>query len=181
MYKIVTIPNDVLTTQVKPVEKIDARIKKIVKEMEKTLLAQVDPIGVGLAATQVGLSLSLFLMKPTLKAKIEAFINPKILALETKPALKTTRKKNRESFEGCLSIPKIWSPIVRPDRVHLEYQTLTGEIKQEWFTGFKAVIIQHEVDHLHGVLFTQRAVEQKAIVYEERDGELKKIKTIEVS
>jgi peptide deformylase len=79
-------------------------------------------------------------------------------------------------LEGCLSIPRIWGPVKRANRVLLEYQDLSGEKKTEWFTGFRATIVLHEVDHLQGVLFTQRAIEQNSALYEERDGELERMK-----
>lgn len=181
MLKIVTVPNDVLTSPSKPVESFDGSLQKLVRDMEEALNAQVDPQGVGLAAPQVGIGLTLFIMKPSLKGEITPIINPKILQIEEKKSV-TTRvkkdakgKKKRHHFEGCLSIPRIWAAVKRSKKLLLEYQTLTGEKKSEWFTGFKAVIIQHEVDHLNGVLFTQRALEQKNQLYEEVGGKLKKM------
>lgn len=177
MLKIVHIPNSVLTTPSKPVTKIDKKIKDLVFEMEETLLACVDPQGVGLAAPQVGINLQLFIIKPDEDSDTEVFINPKILEVEKKPhSAKATRSKQKnEQLAGCLSIPKIWSPVRRPEKILLEYQDLTGEKKTEWFTKFKAIIIQHEVDHLHGILFTQRSVEQNLPLYEEKNDELHKI------
>ena len=75
-------------------------------------------------------------------------------------------------LEGCLSIPRIWSPVNRHAKVHLEYTNLRGERKDKWFSGFDAVIIQHEMDHLHGILFTQRSLEQHMKLYEEKNGKL---------
>lgn len=175
--KIVQIPNPVLTTPVNPVEKIDNKIKQLVYDMEETLIACVDPQGVGLAAPQVGVSLALFIIRPEEDSDTEVFINPKIIEHETSNIKldKKAEKKRNEQLEGCLSIPKIWSPVRRPDKVLVEYQDLTGERHTEWVTGFKAVIIQHEVDHLNGILFTQRAVEQNIPLFEEKKDELKKI------
>ena len=88
--------------------------------------------------------------------------------------LTTTDKKNIK-LEGCLSIPHIWGPVTRNTKILLEYQDLTGEKHSEWFSGFTSVIIQHEMDHLQGVLFTQRVLEQKGRLYQEKDGKLEKI------
>lgn len=173
MLKIVHVPNPVLTTQAQTIEKIDGTIVKLVKEMEKTLNTQVDPEGVGLAAPQVGVSKALFIIKPDPTGPMEAFINPSILEL-----IEGKKKVKKDALEGCLSIPRIWSPVKRPQKVYLKYQTLEGKTVEKWFKGFEAVIIQHEVDHLNGILFTQRALEQNAQVYEEKDGELKKMKSI---
>ncbi len=183
MLKIVTAPNDILSLPAKPVINFDNSLKKLVKEMEKTLLAQKDPKGVGLAAPQVGESLAVFIMKAYPQSSLDVFINPKILSTytqakksENKPPKQSQKKtKQKKILEGCLSIPKIWSPIKRADKVLLQYQDLTGAVGQKWFSGFEAVIIQHEVDHLNGILFTQRALEQKIPLYEEKAGKLEKL------
>jgi peptide deformylase len=62
--------------------------------------------------------------------------------------------------------------VTRAKKVLLEYQDPTGRVRKKWFSGFRAVIVQHEIDHLAGVLFTQRAIAQKAPMYEEKDGKL---------
>lgn len=174
MLKIVLVPNSVLTSHVQPVTVFNSELLKLISEMKETLRAQIDPMGVGLAAPQVGKSIALFIMKPTRKADISVYINPKIL--EIKEIKKRSAKKSKKTpLEGCLSIPRIWGPVKRSKKLHLQYQTETGEQKQEWISGFEAVIIQHEIDHLHGVLFTQRALEQKTQLYEENDGKLHKM------
>lgn len=204
MLKIVTVPAAVLVQPTKSVKKIDDKIKKIVFEMEKILVAQDDPPGVGLAANQVGLDLSLFIIKENEKAKTKVFINPKIISkieldkirynqmksdksdsIQLYPILSNSIKKKRKKIklEGCLSIPRIWGPVKRADKVLLEYQDLTEaacpersrRIKRSWFSGFEAVIIQHEMDHLNGIVFTQRSLEQNRPIYEEKDGQLEKI------
>jgi peptide deformylase len=171
---IVKIPNKVLTTPTKSIKKIDAKILKLIADMEETLIVQTDPEGVGLAATQVGQGISLFIIKSSDHAKAMAFINPKILKIE-KSTQKKVEKEDKSSLEGCLSIDKIWSPIRRPQKVLVQYMNQQGELKEEWFEGFNAVIIQHEVDHLHGILFTQRALEQNKKIFKEIDGDLQPI------
>jgi len=182
MLKIVNAPNKILTSPARKVIKFDKKLAILVKEMKQTLTSQVDPQGVGLAAPQVGVDLALFIMKPYEKAKTEVMINPKIIeTFEVKPhSAPSSRgsvrgKKPTTKLEGCLSVPKIWSPLTRPQKVLLEYQDLEGTVKSEWFSGFEATIVQHEVDHLQGVLFTQRALEQNSGLFEEKEGELKKI------
>ena len=199
MLKIITAPNDILNQPVKPVKKIDERIKKLVNQMEKTLVAQTDPLGVGLAAPQVGEKLALFIIKPTKKAKTKVFINPKILKWEMGSGNldKNMRTEKNDShltvqnpvshlsphsskpksfkLEGCLSIPRIWGPVRRADKILVEFQDLTGKPQKRWFRGLSAIIIQHEIDHLNGVLFTQKTLEQKLPLYEEKEGKLEKI------
>jgi len=189
--KIITVPNNVLSFPTKPVVEIDNNIRKIVADMEKVLIAQDDPPGVGLAANQVGLGLSIFIIRPTEKAKTKVFINPKIVKIgqsqsksvksvtnstdSTDSTDSTKKKRKRVKLEGCLSIPRIWGPVKRTDRVLLNYQDQTGKKYLKWFTGFEATIIQHEIDHLNGVVFTQRSIEQKGQIYREEDEELVKI------
>ncbi len=174
---VVKIPNKVLTTQTKSVKSVDAKIKKLIADMEETLAAQTDPEGVGLAATQVGYSLSLFIMKPSKTAKARAFINPSIKEVIAKTQ-QVAEKKDKSSLEGCLSIDRIWSPIRRPQKVLVSYMNEEGVLKEEWFEGFDAVIVQHEVDHLQGILFTQRALEQNKRIFKEIDGELEEVQLL---
>ncbi len=171
---IVKVPAKVLTTPVKKIDKISAKIKKLVKDMEETLAAQTDPEGVGLAATQVGHGISLFIIRPDESKPSRAFINPHIIRIED-IAGTPTRNKKKTTLEGCLSVDRVWSPIMRPQKVLLAYQTLDGIHTEEWFEKFEAVIIQHEVDHLDGILFTQRALEQQKPIFEERNGELEEV------
>ena len=191
MLKIVHAPHPILTKGVREVKKIDKRIKDLVYDMEETLIAQLDPQGVGLAAPQIDEDLAIFIIKPTLKSKTLVFINPKIISQSQLNQLKPVKPVRTDStnltdstdstnnkdvkLEGCLSIPRIWGPVTRMARILLEYQDLTGKKYSEWFSGFKAVIIQHEMDHLQGVLFTQRVLEQKGKLYQEKEGELEKI------
>ncbi len=175
MYKLVQAPNNILNKQLKKVNKIDKSVKRIVSEMEETLISQVDPMGVGLAANQVGLDLAIFIMKPTPESQTEVIINPQILeVVEAKePEVVEVEEDGADvPLEGCLSIPRIWSPVTRAKKVLLSYENLRGEKKEKWFKGFKAVIVQHEVDHLNGILFTQRALEQGSRLYEEKNGKL---------
>ncbi len=159
--------------------------------METVLIAQDDPPGVGLAANQVGVGLSIFIIRPTQKSKIKVFINPKIIKtvlLEDSLPRRVSRKKKKHPvrLEGCLSIPRIWGPVNRAAKILLEYQDISDSInpersrriKRRWFSGFEATIIQHEMDHLNGVVFTQRIIEQKKQLYKEDDGELKPIELI---
>lgn len=177
MLSIVTIPDPVLTTATRPVTVIDKFIKKLVSDMEEALLAQKDPEGVGLAATQVGKSLSLFIIKNNKNAPTRVFINPELLSKPQKiTPTPGQQKRALDRMEGCLSIPHIWAPLVRTQTIKLRFQSLDGQVHEEEYTGFDAVIIQHEVDHLNGILFTTRCLEQHAQLYEERAGELHKIR-----
>ncbi len=178
MLKIISVPNDILSSPTQPVAEIDERIKQLVYGMEDALLAQKDPKGVGLAANQVGEKLSLFIIKPSEKRQVKVFINPKILKLVNSLNRKVPNKKTKKQpvkLEGCLSIPRIWGPVKRAKKIFLDYQDLTGKQYHKWFSGFEATIIQHEVDHLKGIVFTQRSMEQDEKLYKEVGDELKPI------
>lgn len=185
MLKILTAPNPLLAKSVEPVTRINELIKRLTFEMEKTLVAQNDPPGVGLAAPQIGKNLALFIIKNSKKAKTMVFINPKIIkseiqkssfakALESKPKSKKVEKK-AVKLEGCLSIPRIWGPVKRSYKILVRYQNLSGKNEEKWFSGLNAVIIQHEMDHLKGVLFTERALQQNQPLYQEERGKLVKL------
>lgn len=176
MLKILKVPNDFLNKPTQEVNAFDDKLHVLLKEMEETLTVQKDPQGVGLAANQVGLNLSVFIIKPTPESGIESYINPRIIKSEKNKETKSRSAKNRKnSLEGCLSIPKIWGPVNRSKKIYLEYQDKKGKLKRKWYSGFKAVIIEHEIDHLNGVVFTQRVLEQKNHLFLEEEGELNKL------
>ena len=175
---IVKTPHKILLTPTKPVKKIDAKLRTLVNNMKQTLAVQDDPDGVGLAAPQVGVPLSLFIIQPDPKSAFSVFINPVIKkTVKNPPSLKLRRvkKSDNSTLEGCLSIEHIWSQVKRPEKILVVYKTIDGTEKEEWFSGFDATIIQHEVDHLKGILFTKRALEQNKPIFKETDGELNKI------
>lgn len=186
MYKIVTTPNKVLSKISDEVEQFDKKLKDILEEMEATLRATKDPIGVGLAAPQVGLSLKIFQLRPDEKSEVRSFINPEIISIsdeeneyvsqsgKKKQAIEEGRippPKGKRLLEGCLSIPDIWGYVQRKKDVTLSYQDENGKHHEEVFTGFSAIIVQHELDHLNGVLFTQHVVEQNEKLYKSHKDE----------
>lgn len=183
---IVTVPNEVLTTPAKRVLKIDKKVKDVVKKLKTTLINTQNPKGVGLAASQIGISLQIFITRPTEKSLIDVFINPEItwrserLAEivrpdEGKPSLRKERTclPAGRKLEGCLSIPNIWGYLKRPDKVRLRFLDINGKVEEKEFSGFLATIVQHETDHLNGILFTKRVLEQSEKFYrieEDKDG-----------
>ena len=176
MLKITQTPNSILTQQTQPINKIDKSIRKLIKNMEQTLIAARDPEGVGLAAPQVAISLQLFLVKQTPRSPTLVFINPKIEKYidtdpqEIKPKQESDKEKGVQ-LEGCLSIKDVWGVVKRSPTVILSYQDETGQAHKKKFTGFIATIIQHEVDHLNGILFTKRVLEQHNPLYNSKKNE----------
>ncbi len=178
---IVKTPHNILLTPTKRVNKIDSKLRTLVKNMKATLAVQNDPEGVGLAASQVGVGISLFVMRSTPESDFGVFINPvikKTVESLPSPRLRRVRKSDNSTLEGCLSIERIWSQVKRAEKILVAYKTMDGTEKEEWFTGFDATIIQHEIDHLHGILFTKRALEQNKTIFKETNGELNKIDLI---
>ena len=143
--KIVIHPNKILREKAEKVEKIDKEIKNLVKEMKKTMIQQN---GVGLAANQIGKSLSIFVAYDN--KKFYTFINPEIVKFFGKEKIME---------EGCLSVPNVWGQIKRYEGVVISYQDLFGKKKKLKAKGLLAQIIQHEIDHLNGVLFIDKAIE----------------------
>lgn len=173
--KIISAPHPTLRRVANRVENFDKRLAKFVERLKKQLLLEKDPEGVGLAAPQVNKSWQIFILrhinqnqehdKENKNDQLTAFINPKILAHSPKKTL----LKETEHFEGCLSVPKIYGPVPRWDWLEIEYQTLNQqgeeETKKEKYQGFLARVIQHEYDHLQGVLFTDHLLENDLPAY----------------
>jgi len=164
MLAIVKAPNPVLSQKAKPIAKVDRAVLNLIEEMEQSLNAASDPVGVGLAAPQVGKSLNLFISKPTAKAAISVFINPKITS--QKPLVTEKDGKKTHKLEGCLSLVNIWGEVERSPEIILEYTDETGRMHKRKFSGFMATIVQHEVDHLNGILFPKRVLEQGGTLYQ---------------
>ncbi len=163
MKAIVTVPKGVLSTPAKPVTVFDHKLKQIIAAMKATLIATKNPKGVGLAAPQIGEPLRLFLTRPTEKSAVRAFINPEIV----RATGETDGVPERENkLEGCLSIPAIWGRVKRAQTLTLRFQDETGKKHEQEFSGFMATIIQHETDHVNGILFTRRVLEQKGKLYQ---------------
>lgn len=165
MSKIISAPNPVLSTKAPEFVfgKDDASLKALLKQMEVALLSASDPKGVGLAAPQIGKSVSVFITKPTEKSKISVFINPVII--ESEEIEKKDKDKKVKKLEGCLSLPNIWGEVLRSPSVTLSYWDTKGKNYVKKFTGFMATIVQHETDHLNGVLFPKHVIEQEGKLY----------------
>ena len=163
MLEILNAPATVLSMPALPIEKINSATFKLIKDMTKALESATDPVGVGLAAPQVGVGLRLFIAKPSEKSKVSVFINPKITS--STPRLKKLKRKGLRKLEGCLSLKDIWGEVERFPKVTLEFLDEKGVLHSKTFSGFMSTIIQHEMDHLEGVLFPKRVLEQKGILY----------------
>lgn len=167
--QLVFAPNTILHATSVPIARIDSGIRQLVHDMETLLASCQDPEGVGLAAPQVGKSLRLFIVRQTPSHPLQVYINPEILktysSIGTKQHNHNHDHDDVDMLEGCLSVKNVWSSVDREAGVDVGFQTLTGEKQMQHVTGFEAHIIQHEIDHLNGILFTQRALEQGKKMY----------------
>jgi peptide deformylase len=142
-------PDPVLRQISKPVETFDAELKTLVRDMFETMY---DAPGIGLAAVQVGVPIRLLVIdlqepkeeggEPVRDPKV--FINPEILWHSDHDVPYT---------EGCLSVPEQYAEVMRPDRIRARWQDENGKTYEEAIDGLLAVCLQHEMDHLNGVLF----------------------------
>ena len=144
LLKIITIPDSRLKTKSNKIDNFDENLKKDIKNMYETLYASEN--GIGLAAPQVGLMKRLIVidLKEEDKSEPLTLVNPKIL------------NKSDEKFvnqEGCLSIPGYYADIERSQKIECEYNDANGSKRTMTAQGLLSICIQHEVDHLNGVLF----------------------------
>jgi peptide deformylase len=142
--EILTVPNPVLKQVSTPVERVDDDLRQLMDDMLETMYAAP---GIGLAAIQVGVPRQVIVMDLARQddpPEPRYFVNPEILwaSDETAPY-----------EEGCLSVPEVYDEVDRPARVRLRYLDYNGQEVVEEAEGLFAVCIQHEMDHLKGVLF----------------------------
>lgn len=150
----------------KPVVKIDKKIKSLISDLKDTLAIQKNPEGVGLAAPQIGKNFQVFLA--SYKGFVRVVINPQIIEVsdnENKNTKSKVKKSKGEILEGCLSLPHYYGPLKRSDNLTLKYLNEEGNEIVETFKGFEAQIMLHEIDHLNGILFIDRLLEQKKQLY----------------
>lgn len=152
--EVIKAPNEKLRVKTKPVKKMNAGLLNTLSAMVKLTKTFKDPEGVGLAATQVGLDGSFFVAKT--EEKFIKVINPKILSVS---------KKTKTYFEGCLSTPDIWGEVKRHIGIKVSYLDESGKTITKPLQGVLAWIFQHEIDHLNGILFQDRVLEQKSKFY----------------
>ena len=168
--------NPHLRQKSKKVVKIDKKILSLIADLKETLLFQKDPEGVGLAAPQIGKNIRIFVIKDGEETKV--FINPGIIKTEKSKTSSKGRLASGEKnkiMEGCLSLPHFYGPLKRPYKVKVKYLSEKGEERLVGYQGLSAQIIQHEIDHLNGILFIDRLLEQKKPLYELKNGEWQEV------
>tara|TARA_Y100001970_G_scaffold159191_1_gene194731 strand:- start:934 stop:1458 length:525 start_codon:yes stop_codon:yes gene_type:complete len=142
--KILTEPDPFLRQKSKPVEKVDDSIREIMDDMLETMYQAP---GIGLAAIQIGIPKRIIVLdisKDPEKKEPLYFVNPE----------KVYTSEDQATYEeGCLSVPGQFAEIDRPNKCHIKYLDYNGDSKELKAEGLLATCIQHEIDHLEGILF----------------------------
>ena len=141
--KIVIEPDPILRKKSDAIEKVDDELRKLMDEMLETMY---EAPGIGLAAVQIGILKRLIVIDISKEEKKNPIflINPEII----------TKSKNKSVYEeGCLSLPGQFAEIERPAECLIKYLDYQGKQKELKATGLMATCVQHEIDHLNGVLF----------------------------
>jgi peptide deformylase len=145
--QIIEYPHPTLRHASKPLKRVDAELLGIVRQMFALMYANK---GIGLAANQVDLPYRLFIVNLTGDSQQpeqeHVFLNPVL----------SGRKGSHEEEEGCLSIPGLYGHVKRPEKITINAFTLQGEEIAAELSGMFARVVQHEVDHLDGVLFIDK-------------------------
>jgi len=150
IYPIVAYGDPVLRKRAKDLNADDPNLPKLIEDMFETMY---HACGVGLAAPQIGKSLRLFVVdaealdEKTCQGFKKVFINPEIIEQSGQPW---------DFEEGCLSIPNIRENVRRQPTIKIKYFDQNWQAQEEVFDGLKARVIQHEYDHIEGVLFTDK-------------------------
>jgi peptide deformylase len=141
---IITIPDPVLRKKAAQIERVDAALLRLAENMLATMY---DAPGIGLAAPQVGILRRLIVMDPSRDEE------PKQPLIMVNPVILERGSEMRTHEEGCLSIPDVTAEIERPAMTHVGYIDEAGKQQEKTLEGIWSTLVQHEIDHLNGVLF----------------------------
>ncbi|ABY30035.1 MAG: peptide deformylase [Methylobacteriaceae bacterium] len=141
---LVILPDAQLRLTSEPVAAVTDEIRTLARDMIETMY---DAPGVGLAAIQIGVAKRVVTIDTS---KDENAKNPTVYL---NPEIVWVSEEKRVYDEGCLSIPEFYGEVERPDRVRVRYMNLDGQIVEQEADGLLATCLQHEIDHLNGVLF----------------------------
>ncbi len=157
--KIVQYPDPVLRQKTEKITAFDEDLAKLADDMAETMY---DAPGVGLAAPQIGESIKLIVVDTTVNKGGErqymALVNPEI----------TAHEGTQIDEEGCLSIPDLTSTVQRFQKITVSYQNLQGQPRELTTENRFAVVLQHEIDHLNGILFLDHLSPLKRALYKKK-------------
>lgn len=147
MPALVLYPDPRLRLASKKIQTFDSSLQLLAREMYD-IMARAD--GIGLAAAQVGTLIRLLIVREDDERQYSVFCNPVITYFS---------KKKTAIEEGCLSIPGVMGFVERSAKIRLTYQDLAGAPHQEKAGGLRAIVLQHEIDHLNGILILDRTIQ----------------------
>jgi peptide deformylase len=156
--RILKFPDPVLRQKAKPITTFDSALKSLVSDMIETMY---DAPGVGLAAPQIGESIQLIVVNASQDDEGKesmVMINPEI----------TEKEGSQVDEEGCLSVLDLTASVKRSQKITVCYQDITGEQQELTVEDRFAVVLQHEIDHLHGVLFLDHLSSLKRALYKKK-------------
>jgi peptide deformylase len=157
--KIYQYPDPVLRNATQTVTAFDKKLADLAADMAETMY---DAPGIGLAAPQIGESIKLIVVDTSLDRETAkeymTLVNPEI----------TTHEGNQIDEEGCLSVPDLTAKVKRFKQITVTYQDLSGETKQLSVDNRFAVVLQHEIDHLNGILFIDHLSPLKRSLYKKK-------------
>ena len=163
---IIEVPDPRLREISKPVERLDAELQTLIDDMFETMY---DAPGIGLAAIQVGVPLRLLVIDLQESAEDSDEPGPRNPRVFINPEFSDPSEDLRVYTEGCLSIPDQYADVERPDTIRAKWLDREGKAHDELLDGLLATCLQHEVDHLDGIVFTDHLSRMK------RDMVLKKL------
>jgi peptide deformylase len=160
--EILVYPDPILKKKSIPVEKVDDSVRAFILDLEETM--RNGPGGVGIAAPQVGRLERIVIVDVSSKHKISShgclyLINPEIVDQEG----------SQVGREGCMSVPDYTGNVARATNITVKALDLTGESKTYNIEGFEAVAVQHEMDHLDGLLFLDRLVSKRDSLFRRKN------------
>lgn len=162
--KILTFPHPLLKKLAKRVERLDNSIKSLAEDLIDTMKA--GPGSVGVAAPQIGVSLSACVVDVSNNRHgkennhgLMVMLNPEIITSSGRSVMR----------EGCMSVPDYTGDVERATDITVRYMDLSGKIQSVEASGFEAVAIQHEMDHLDGILFLDRIVSLKTGLFRRKN------------
>jgi peptide deformylase len=142
---VITHPNELLTTKCTEVKVFDEKLATLLDDMYDTMIASD---GIGLAAPQVGETIQVAIVDLGEGQEVIEMINPEVVEISG----------SEIEIEGCLSFPDIYGEVERPFYVKVEAQDRDGALYELEAEDYEARAILHEIDHLHGVLFTSKII-----------------------
>ncbi|MDD2483252.1 MAG: peptide deformylase [Candidatus Shapirobacteria bacterium] len=182
MRKIVIYPAEILRQRTEEIKNVDKKLLEEIEDLKKIL--QNGDNAAGLAAPQIGVNKRFFGGKEIGKGNVGVFINPrieKVYGEKVYPKLIDENKKEEDFLEGCLSFPGFFGTVKRFLKIDVSWDEIGSQIsnfrfqrKKKTLSGFEAIVFQHELDHLEGIVFIDHIKEEKGKFFKDIGGEMEK-------